>query len=64
MSVVPTYAGNYQGTRDVRELADGGTLFQDSTAHGLRPKGFMRVSQWKLKATAGSRWEFLRETKD
>lgn len=64
-SVIPTYAGGYQGTRDVQDLAGGGTLFQDSTYQNIFAKGiFAATPSWKIKATAGSRWEFLRETKD
>lgn len=64
-SVVPTYMAGYQGTRDVQELAGGGTLFQDSTSQGLTVKGIYNATpSWKLKAAAGARYEFLRETKD
>jgi len=63
-SLIPTYMGSYQGTRDVQELAGGGTLFQDSTNHGVLVKGIYSPSEnWKLKATMGARYEFLRETK-
>jgi len=64
-TLVPTYMGNYQGTRDVQELAGGGTLFQDSTGHGVNVKGIYSVSpSWKMKASAGAKTELLRETKD
>ncbi len=64
-SLIPTYMGSYQGTRDVQELAGGGTLFQDSTNHGLTVKGvYAATSALKLKAAAGARTELLRETKD
>jgi hypothetical protein len=64
-TLIPTYSGGYQGTRDVQELAGGGTLFQDSTGHGTTVKGVYSLSpSWKLKGTAGASVEFLRETKD
>jgi hypothetical protein len=63
-SLVPTYTGGYQGTRDVQELAGGGTLFQDSTSHGLLVKPVYHAGGWKFKASAGARYEFLRETED
>ncbi len=62
-SLVPTYTGSYQGTRDVQELAGGGTLFQDSTAHGLLVKSVHQWGgRWKVKPSAGARVELLRET--
>jgi hypothetical protein len=64
-SLIPTYMAGYQGTRDVQELAGGGTLFQDSTTQGLTLKGIYGLTPaWKLKATVGTRFEYLRETKD
>jgi hypothetical protein len=64
-SFVPTYAGEYRGTRDVQELAGGGTLFQDSTRHSLTLKNVFQVRQnWKFKGTVGVAQEWLRETKD
>jgi hypothetical protein len=64
-SLIPTYWGSYRGTRDVQELAGGGTLFQDSTAHGGLVKGIYQAGPaLKLKAVTGARYEFLRETKD
>ncbi len=64
-SLIPTYMGSYQGTRDVQELAGGGTLFQDSTNHGVLVKGvYQPLERWKFKASGGARYEFLRESKD
>jgi hypothetical protein len=64
-SLIPAYLGEYRGTRDVQELAGGGTLFQDSTSHGVFVKGVYQVlSSLKVKPSLGARAEFLRETKD
>lgn len=64
-TLLPTYAGSYSGTRDVQELAGGGTLFQDSMSHGLLVKSVHRMGErWKLKPSAGAKLELLRETVD
>lgn len=64
-SLLPTYTGEYRGTRDVQELAGGGTLFQDSMRHSLTFKEVYTASpSWKFKGTAGAAMEWLRETKD
>lgn len=64
-SLLPTYAGSYSGTRDVQELAGGGTLFQDSMSHGLLVKSVHQLGErWKLKPSAGAKLELLRETVD
>lgn len=63
-SLVPTWQAEYRGTRDVQELAGGGTLFQDSTRQGLTLKNVWTTGAWKYKATAGAAMEWLRETKD
>lgn len=63
--VIPTYAGNYLGTKSVTELGGGGQLFQDSQSHSLSLKALWKVSETvKLKPSIGHRWEFLRETTD
>lgn len=64
-SLIPTYIGAYEGTRDVRELGGGGTLFNDSMNHGVFFKGIRQTAgAWRFKATTGARFEFLRETED
>lgn len=63
-SLVPTWQAEYRGTRDVQELAGGGTLFQDSTRHSLTAKAVYAVGGWKYKAAGGAAAEWLRETKD
>lgn len=64
-SLFPTYTGQYQGTRDVQELAGGGTLFQDSMNHGLLLKSVHKMGpHWKIKPSLGARVELLRETSD
>ena len=63
-SLVPTWQGEYRGTRDVQELAGGGTLFQDSTRQSLTAKTVYTAGSWKYKATVGTAFEWLRETKD
>lgn len=63
-SLLPTWQGEYRGTRDVQELAGGGTLFQDSTRQALTLKNVWTTGAWKHKATVGAAFEWLRETKD
>ena len=63
-SLIPTWQGEYRGTRDVQELAGGGTLFQDSTRQSLTVKGVRAAGAWKYKASLGASDEWLRETKD
>lgn len=63
-SLAPTYLGNYRGTKDVQELAGGGTLFQDSMSHGLILKGIYGMNEsLKLKTYTSYRTELLREVK-
>jgi hypothetical protein len=63
-SLMPTWKGEYRGTRDVQELAGGGTLFQDSTRQSLLAKGVWAKGAWKHKLALGAAYEWLRETKD
>lgn len=64
-ALLPIYIGNFRGTKDVRELVGGGTLTQDSQNHSLSLKFTERISNnFKLKARAGYKIEYLRETKD
>lgn len=62
VSLLPTYAASYQGTKSATELAGGSQLFQDSQSHLLNFKGIYRNGNWKLKPVLSYRWEFLRET--
>lgn len=64
-TLYPTYMGSYQGTRDVQELAGGGTLFQDSMGHAVLIKSVHQAGEsWKIKPSLGARYNLLRETKD
>src|SRR6185312_5302999 len=38
-SLVPLYAGNYRGTKQVTDLVGGGTLFEQSQDHTFSVKG-------------------------
>ncbi|UPT73730.1 MAG: hypothetical protein M0D55_18055 [Elusimicrobiota bacterium] len=62
--LIPTYAGAYQGNKNIADLGSGGQLFQDSMSHSVRAKGVWKRGDWKLKPQAGYRWELLRETTD
>src|SRR5258708_463265 len=64
-SLVPLYAGNYRGTKQVTDLVGGGTLFQDSQDHTFSTKLIGSFTNGlKLKAVGGYGLEWLRETKD
>src|SRR5947209_5059364 len=64
-SLVPLYAGNYRGTKQVTDLVGGGTLFQDSQDHTFSSKLIRSFANGlKLKAVGGYGFELLRETKD
>lgn len=64
-SLIPTYMGTYRGTKEVSDLAGGGTLFQDQQSHLVSVKGVYAAKPGlKLKLNAGYRNELLRETKD
>src|SRR5258708_2145035 len=64
-SLVPLYAGNYGGTKQVTDLVGGGTLFQDSQDHTFSTKLIRSFTNGlKLKAVGGYGLEWLRETKD
>lgn len=63
-TLIPTYAGEYQGTKSVVELAGGNELFQDSQSHSLNLKAVYRWNSLKIKPSLGYRWDFLRETSD
>jgi hypothetical protein len=64
-TLIPTYMGAYRGTKEVADLAGGGTLFQDGQDHFLSVKGVYAVlPPLKLKLGASYRAEYLRETKD
>src|SRR4029077_8854269 len=64
-SLVPLYAGNYRGTKQVTDLVGGGTLLQDSQDHTFSAKVIRSFSNGlKLKAVGGYGIELLRETKD
>jgi hypothetical protein len=64
-SLVPLYAGNYRGTKQVTDLVGGGTLFQDSQDHTFSSKLIRSFDNGlKVKAVGGYGFELLRETKD
>ncbi|MBI4374857.1 MAG: hypothetical protein HY549_00245 [Elusimicrobia bacterium] len=64
LALIPTYSGKYQGSKNAAELLGGSQLFQDSQSHSVSVKGVWRVGEFKIKPSAGYRWEMLRETKD
>jgi hypothetical protein len=64
-ALIPTYMGSYRGTKEVSDLAGGGTLFQDGQDHFVSVKGiYSPAAPLKLKLGASYRMELLRETKD
>jgi len=64
-TVVPLYSGSYQGTKQVADLAGGGTLFQDSQDHRFSTKVIRSLPHdLKVKVVGSYGLEWLRETKD
>ena len=64
-SLVPLYAGNYQGTRQVQDLIGGGTLFQESQDHTASLKAIRSFQNGlKVKAIGSYSAQYLRETTD
>ena len=64
-SLVPLYAGHYQGTKQVTDIVGGGTPLRDSQDHTLSAKVIRSFpNDLKVKAVAGYGIELLRETKD
>ncbi len=64
-TLAPTYMGSYRGTKEVNDLAGGGTLFQDSQTHYVSLKGLYSVTPaLKIKPAVSYRVELLRETKN
>ncbi|MFH1368369.1 MAG: hypothetical protein ABII64_04495 [Elusimicrobiota bacterium] len=64
-TLVNTYLGSYRGTKEVSDLAGGGTLFQDGQNHFVSVKGvYLLKPELKLKLGTSYRMELLRETKD
>lgn len=64
-TLVNTYLGSYKGSKEVNDLAGGGTLFQDSQYHFLSVKGVYALNTAvKLKLGTSYRKELLRETKN
>jgi hypothetical protein len=64
-SLIPAYNGSYRGTREVNDLAGGGTLFQDEQSHLLSVKGvYTALPSLKFKLSASYRYQLLRETLD
>lgn len=64
-SLVPTYSGRYQGSKDVLDFSGGGVPYRDSTNHSLRVKGVYHASsRWTLRPSLGGRAEWLRETRE
>ncbi len=65
LSLIPTYAATYRGTKNVTELIGGGTLTQQAQDHLISLKLTDQVTEdLKLKANVSYKLELLRETKD
>ncbi|MFH1619099.1 MAG: four helix bundle protein [bacterium] len=64
-TLVPLYSGRYQGTKQVADMAGGGTLFQALMNHRVALKGIYSFTpSFRIKPEAGFKHEFLRETRD
>jgi hypothetical protein len=64
-SLVPLYAGNYNGTQQVQDLIGGGTLFQETQDHMGSLKLVRSFNNGlKLKAIGSYGAQYLRETTD
>jgi len=65
IALLPIYSGSYRGTKSVRDLVGGGTLTQESQDHGISLKLVNKMKgNMKLKASAGYKLEYLKETKE
>lgn len=65
-SLLPTYAGNYQGTKGVTDAVPAGSLFQQEMDHRASLTGIYSVAgtKWRLKPSASYKYEFLKQTRD
>ena len=65
-SFMPTYAGNYQGTKGVSDAVPAGSLFQQEMDHRASLTGIYapETSDWKFKPSASYKYEFLKQTRD
>jgi hypothetical protein len=65
-SFLPTYAGNYNGTKGVADSVAAGSLFQQEMDHRASLTGIYSLdgSDWRLKPSASYKREFLKQTRD
>lgn len=66
-ALLPSLSSSYQGTKQVVDLVGAGSLFQEQMDHRLAVKGVYQPSEdslWRLKPSAGLRYQLLKETKD
>ncbi|MBI3552270.1 MAG: hypothetical protein HY077_07110 [Elusimicrobia bacterium] len=65
-SLVPMYAGGYQGTKGVNDQVAAGTLFQQAADQRVSLTGIYSPegSNWKLRPQGSYKYEFLKETRD
>lgn len=64
-SLIPRLSASWRGTKSVRDLVGGGTLFQQTQDHSVAVKGIYTPNEhWFLKSGGGYRIQLLRETND
>ncbi|MBI4248686.1 MAG: hypothetical protein HY611_04215 [Elusimicrobia bacterium] len=64
-TLLPTYTGFYQGTKQVMDIVGAGTLFQEQQDHRFSFKGvFTPQESWQIKPYLSYKMELLKETKD
>ena len=62
--LIPTFMLDYQGTKDVAELAGGAQLFQDSLKASINVKPVFQTGALRTKPYLGYTLDYLRETRD
>ncbi len=64
-SIVPRLSASWRGTKSVRDLVGGGTLFQQTQDHAVGLKGVYTLNNvWQFKAGSGYQLQLLKETND
>lgn len=64
-TLVGIYQGTYRGTKEVADLAGGGTLFRELANSRVGVRAIRKLSdKWSIKGMGGGKTELLKETKD
>jgi len=64
-TLIPTLSGSWRGTKSVKDLVGGGTLFQQTQDHAVNFKAvWSPLRAWQFKTSGGYRIQLLKETAD